>query len=129
MRLVTKAMALAALIALPATAAAQETSHTPAPERALNALAAQPGVAQRDRSTVTSFLDRSDVKKVAAEHGIDLERLREGVATLDDGAAADLARRVETADQQLAHVGGDTFVISSTVVIIALLVIILVIVA
>ncbi len=129
MRLVTKAMTLAALIALPVGVSAQEAPQAPTQERTLNALTAQPAAAERARSTVSSFLDRADVKKVAEDHGIDLQRLREGVATLDDDAAADLARRVETADQQLAHVGGDTFVISSTVVIIALLVIILVIVA
>ena len=83
--------------------------------------------AEADRATVLRFLDRDDVRTVAADNGIDVERVERAVEASDAGTAADLAERVRDAEDQLA--GGDTFVISTTTIIIALLVIILIIVA
>jgi hypothetical protein len=98
------------------------------PESELRAMVTGETPDERDRATVAGFLERSDVGDVAAAHGLDTERLKDRVATLDANTARDLAERVQDVDQE-ALVGGDAIVISSTAVIIALLVIILVSVA
>ncbi len=129
MRRLTMGLALAALAVLPTTLTAQQAQSSDNAAATLRAMATRPSAPQSDRATVSTFLQRDDVRRVAGERGIDMNALENGVATLDDDAAADLAQRIRTADDQAAHVGGDTFVISSTVVIIALLVIILVVVS
>lgn len=93
----------------------------------LRALVTQGDEAEADRAAVAEFLERGDVERVAAQRGIDVDRLKDGVATLGSEEAGDLAERVREVQDQLA--GGDTFVITSTTIIIALLVIILIIVA
>lgn len=129
MRRFTMALALAGLTAAPAALSGQQAVSTPDLERELRAMVTTPSPAEGDRRTVDDFLLREDVRTVAEEHGIDLDRLRAATATLDDEAAAELARQVRAADDQPVQVGGDTFVVSSTFIIIALLVAILIIVA
>lgn len=80
--------------------------------------------ARADRAVVEDFLERDDVKQVAAERGIDLERLDDAVRTLDPDEAATLAQHVQNAKAQLA--GGDTLVITTTTIIIILLILILI---
>lgn len=117
-----------AVLALASEARAQEP-RSAAVEGELRAMVAQPSAADADRATVRDFLGRDDVRATAERSGLDLERLRRGVETLDAGAAADLADRTRAVEDDLDQVGGDTLVISSTAIIIALLVIILVVVA
>lgn len=128
MKRITIALTLAAATLIPMQARAQETATTDV-ERELRGMVAEPTEADLDRKTVESFLDRDDVAEVAAEHGFDVERMKRGVETLDADASSDLAKRVADAQEEMAQVGGDTFVITSTTIIIALLIIILVIVA
>jgi len=78
-----------------------------------------------DREAIRGFLDRADVERAATAHGLDAERLRAGVATLDTDAAQELARQARTVEEDQDQVGGNTIVISSTAIIIALLVLIL----
>jgi hypothetical protein len=122
-------LALAATLCLAPGIRAQQTGSHQDAEQELHTLVggrhAQGAAA--DRATVRRFLSRSDVGRVAAERGIDLDRLEEGVQALSPEEAGELANRVHDAQGQLA--GGDTFVITSTTVIIALLIIILIIVA
>lgn len=119
---------LAALaLLLPATDVAAQQADEAQVRQELRTMVTQGDEARSDRAAVHDFLQRDDVKSVAAERGIDLERLESGVATLDDGEARTLANRVNDVDSQLA--GGDSFVITSTTIIIVLLVIILVVVA
>jgi len=126
MRHATAVLAITAALVTATPAQAQEAQ---APNQdVLRALVTTPSAAERDRAVVQRFLDRDQVKRAAQGAGIDLDRVKDGVATLGADQAGDLAQRVRDFDQQ-ALVGGDTFVISSTFVIIALLVIILVIVA
>ena len=126
MRRLMMGLALAALTALPAALAAQQDPGARSADATLREMAARPSAAERDRATVASFLRRTDVRRAAEEHGIDARALQDGVATIGDAAAAQLAHRIRSEDDQAAHVGGDTFVISSTAVIVALLVIILI---
>lgn len=128
MRRLTMGLALAALTTLPATLTAQEAPGRDA-EADLRAMATQPAAAEQDRAVVRAFLGSDRVRRVAEDRGMDVRALEEGLATLDDAATADLAERIRSAQDPAAHVGGDTFVISSTVVIIALLVIILIVVS
>lgn len=81
---------------------------------------------ERDRDALRRFLNREDVQGVAAEAGLDLERAKDGIATLDDDEVGRLAERVEETETALAD---NTIVISSTAIIIALLVLILILVA
>jgi len=127
-RRLTMGLALAALTALPATLTAQEAPGRDAAAD-LRAMATQPSAAERDRALVRGFLESDRVRRVAEDRGMDVRALEEGVAALDDAATADLAERIRSTQDTAAHVGGDTFVISSTVVIIALLVIILIVVS
>jgi hypothetical protein len=81
--------------------------------------------AQPDHEVVRDFLERADVGAAVAAHGLDLERMKGAVGTLEADALADLARQVRALDDE-DQVGGNTIVISSTAVIIALLVLILI---
>lgn len=124
-RFFTTALAFGVLAAAPLTAAAQEAGDPPT-RTDLRALVTE-APAEDARATVRAFLDRSDVRAVAAERGIDVERLEGAVATADAGSLATVAERIDDAQDQLA--GGQTITITATTIIIILLVIILVIVA
>lgn len=93
----------------------------------LRALVTEAEDAREHRTVVSDFLEREDVERVAEERGVDLERLKDGVATLGHGDASRLAERVQDVEDQLA--GGDTLVITSTTIIIVLLVILIIAVA
>lgn len=119
MRALILAVALLATAGLHRGLAAQAGDEI---ERELRAMVAAPSPADRDRAVVRGFLERPEVAAAAARHGVDLDRARDRVGTLDAREARDLARRVEAAERQL--VGGQV-VITSSAIIIALLVVIL----
>lgn len=79
------------------------------------------------RDEVDAFLGHPRVEAAAEVAGLDIRRLRRGAATLTDGEAEDLARRIRGLTG--SQVGGEAIVISTTTVIIALLVLILILVA
>jgi hypothetical protein len=96
----------------------------------LRELVVGPTKSDEDGELVRAFLDSDGVVDVAHDRGIDLERVKERIRTLEEDELADLADRVRQETQQDPNlVGGDTFVISSTAVIIALLVVILIVVS
>jgi hypothetical protein len=94
-------------------------------EHELRAMIADTVSAQPDHEVVRDFLDRADVGAAVAAHGLDLERMKGAVGTLEGKAVADLARQVRALDDE-DQVGGNTIVVSSTAVIIALLILILI---
>jgi hypothetical protein len=94
-------------------------------EAQLRAMVIEPVAAERDRAVVRDFLHRADVADLVAERGLDMERLKAGVSTLDADVASDLARHVQSMGEAAELVGGNTIVISTTTVIIILLLIIL----
>lgn len=120
-------LALLTTISLSGDLRAQEADRSGTVDE-LRSMVTEATSGDRDRQTILDFLSRTAVEDVAEEYGVDIERAREGVKTLDVGQAGQLAERIRQTDQP-AQVGGDTFVISSTAVIIGLLVIILIIVA
>jgi hypothetical protein len=80
-----------------------------------------------ERSALDRFLDRDDVRDIAARGGIDIRNVRSAAATLDDDDVRRLAPRL--AEAEAALIGGDTLVISTTTIIIALLILIIILVA
>ena len=105
-----------------------QTSHT-APQAALDAALQQHAAgAAAERETVMRLLDRPEVRKMAGEMGLDLQRAKGAVSTLDGQQLTDLAAQAQQAEDGLA--GGQSRVtISTTLIIIVLLVIILLVVA
>lgn len=118
-------LALTTSMLLPIPARAQEISAADI-EWELRRMVAEPTEADHDREVVRDFLERDDVAEVASAHGVDVDRLKDGVQTLGVEESAALAQRVRDIQDQSPLVGGDTFVITSTTVIIILLVIILI---
>jgi len=105
-----------------------QSSHT-APISALES-AVQEHVASiaADREAVLQLLARPEVRAIAGDVGIDLQRVESAVGTLEASQLAELAAQARQADEALAG-GQSRVVISTTVIIIALLLLILIIVA
>ncbi len=84
--------------------------------------------ASADRAALLRLLDRPETRSVAGRYGVDLERARDAVGTLDGPELARLGSRARDLNAALAG-GSDTIVISTTTLIIALLVLIIILVA
>lgn len=118
---------LVLLLTLPAGAFAQER-HVIDPAMLAAMLDQHAAREDADRAEIREALERPEVREVATRIGIDLNRIKASIATLDD---SDL-RRVAAGARQVnqSFVGGaSTVVISTTTIIIALLVVILLVVA
>ena len=118
----TLLLALTATFALAPTLAAQEAPETDA-RNELRTMATEASETD-DRAALLEVLDREDVRAIAEERGVDMDRVKDGVRTMDVGDVNRIADRVLDSDGQLA--GGDTIVISATTVIIVLLLLILI---
>ncbi len=119
------AVALLAWLAFPMDAVAQE--HAVSPET-LDAIAAEHAAAvDAERAELHAFLDRPEVRRVAADVGIDVKTAATAVASLSAEEVADLSGRLAQAEAALA--GGDRIVISTTAIIIGLLVLIVLLVS
>jgi len=81
-----------------------------------------------NRQVVRNVLDLHQVREVARQAGLDLERARQGVATLNSDELREIADQARRVDAGLSG-GASTVVISTTTIIIILLVVILIIVA
>ena len=120
------AILLCVLLAVPRSYA--QSQHV-ASQTALDAAVQQKvSAVDRDREAVRLFLQRDDVKAVAAKAGLDVGRADSAVAVMSPSELASLAEQARQADQALAG-GASTVTISTTTIIIALLVLILLIVA
>jgi len=114
-------------VALAVPAAAQQ-AHVVAPREVTRAVDGATTGAQADRAALRELLGRPQTEAVASEYGLDLQRARDAVATLDGGELARLGSRARDLNTALAG-GSDTIVISTTTLIIALLVLIIILVA
>ncbi len=120
------ALTLGLVVFAPATARAQ-SAHV-ADNAALDRLAAEhAGQEAADRQMIRQVLQRPEVRSVARQAGIDIERADAAVSTLSGSDLQEVATRAREVDERLS--GGATVVITTTTIIIALLVIILIIVA
>jgi len=115
------------VVALAPPAGAQ-TSHAATQSAIDAALQEKVSETSADREIVLRLLERSEVKELAGEVGVDLRRAHDAIATLDGQELTELAAQARHVEQSLA--GGQSHVtISTTFLIIALLVLILLIVA
>jgi len=124
-----------AVLAGVVTASAQQTGPSPtaaatvAPGATLDALVAdQVRADQANRQIVRDVLSRSQVREVAAKAGLDLERAKQAVSTLDGAELQEIAAHARHVDASLSG-GASTVVISTTTIIIILLIVILLVVA
>ena len=82
------------------------------------------GQEQADRDVLRTFLQNPQVKSVAAQAGLSLEKADAAVSTLQGDELRQAAGQARTVNEDLA--GGSTIVISTTTIIIVLLIIILI---
>jgi hypothetical protein len=110
-----------------ATSAFAQTRHVVDPAAVAATVADHARQEAADRAAIREALSRSEVRRVAASAGIDLERVTAGVDTLGGDALQRAAAAARDVNDSL--VGGATLVISTTTIIIALLVVILILIA
>jgi hypothetical protein len=87
------------------------------------AVADKAAIDQQNRDEVRGFLNRAEVREVAARLGLDVTRAETAVSTLSSDEAADLADQARQVDAQLA--GGDSITISVTTLLLVIIIIIL----
>ena len=124
MRIVRRSLAvlLAALLVAPA---AQAQTHVIAKSALAQAVQERVSQDQADRDAIVSLLQRSEVRQIAAQAGLSLEKASAAVSTLQGQDLRDLATQARQANNDLAA-GASTVVISTTTIIIVLLIIILI---
>jgi hypothetical protein len=83
---------------------------------------------QADREAITSLLQRSEVREIAAKAGISLDKAQAAVSSLEGKDLQQAAQQARQAQNDLAG-GASTIVISTTTIIIVLLLVILIVVA
>jgi len=82
---------------------------------------------EADRQAVRDLLQRSDVREIARQAGLDIRKAEAAVSTLSGKDLQEAAAHARMAQEQLA--GGSSVTITTTTLIIILLVVILLIVA
>lgn len=115
-----------ALFLAAAPAAAQDAAQDAPPvtqEEMEAALGTRADEVRADRATVERVLADERVESVAREHGIDLDGVRQGAATLEGEELARVAREARDVEDRLA-LAQDSLTISTTMIIIGLLAII-----
>jgi hypothetical protein len=123
MRIVRQSLAvlLAALLIAPA---AQAQTHVIDKSALSQAVQERVNQDQADRDAIVSLLQRQEVKQIAAQAGLSLQKAEAAVSTLNGQDLRDLAAQSRQVQNDLA--GGSNIVISTTTIIIVLLVIILI---
>lgn len=81
---------------------------------------------QADREAIKTLLQRQDVREIAGQAGLSLDKAIAGVSTLQGDDLRQLAEQAQQIDNSLAG-GQSTLVISTTTIIIVLLLVILII--
>jgi len=124
MRIVRRSLAvlLAALLVAPA---AQAQTHVVAKSALSQAVQERVSQDQADRDAIASLLRRAEVRQIAAQAGLSLEKAQAAVSTLQGDMLRDLAAQARQANDDLAG-GASTVVISTTTIILVLLVVILI---
>ena len=124
MRIVRQSLAvlLAALLVAPAAQAQTHVINKSALSEAVQERVSQD---QADRDAILSLLQRQEVKQIATQAGLSLQKAEAAVSTLDGQDLRDLAAQSRQVQNDLAG-GASNVVISTTTIIIVLLVIILI---
>ena len=124
MRIVRYSLAvlLAALLVAPA---AQAQTHVIGKAALSQAVQQRVSQEQADREAIVSLLQRPEVRQIASQAGVSLEKAQAAVSTLNGQDLRDLAAQSRQVQNDLAG-GASTIVISTTTIIIVLLIIILI---
>lgn len=125
MRLVrrTVAVCLAVLFMAPAAHAQSNVIDRSALDKAVQERVARD---QADRDAIRTLLQRAEVREVAGQAGISLDKAAAAVSTLQGDDLRQIADQARQVDNNLAG-GASTIVISTTTIIIVLLLVILII--
>ena len=116
------AMLLAAVLVAPA---AQAQTHVIATSALSQAVQQRVSQDQADRDAIVSLLQRPDVRQIASQAGLSLEKAEAAVSTLNGQDLRDPAAQSRQVQNDLAG-GASTVVISTTTIIIVLLIVILI---
>ena len=116
------AVFLAALVVAPS---AQAQTHVIQRSALAQAIQERVSQDQADREVIASLLQRAEVRQIAANAGLSLEKAQAAVFTLDGQLLRDLATQARQVNNDLAG-GASTIVISTTTIIIVLLIVILI---
>ena len=116
------AVLLAALLVAPA---AQAQTHVIGKAALSQAVQQRVSQDQADREAIVSLLQRPEVRQIASQAGVSLEKAQAAVSTLNGQDLRDLAAQSRQVQNDLAG-GASTIVISTTTIIIVLLIIILI---
>lgn len=123
----TVVMVLLAVMMAPTLASAGQAAQA-AGSQSLSTIAAEHAAKkQADRQTILNVLERDEVRKVAKQAGLPIDKAAAAVAALDGQELAQAAAQAQQVNDALA--GGQTITLSVWLIIIALLIIILVVVA
>ena len=115
------------MLIVPSSALAQDR-HAVDPSALSQAIASEVARQDADRASIHQALNSPEVRDIAAKSGIDLDRVRASVDTLNAGSLAQAAAAAQQVNQTLIG-GASTVVISTTTIIIALLLVLLIVVA
>jgi hypothetical protein len=124
MRIVRQSLAVL-LTALLMAPAAQAQTHVIDKAALAQAVQARVNQDQADRDAILSLLRRQEVKQIAAQAGLSLQKAEAAVSTLSGSDLRDLASQSRQVQNDLAG-GASTVTISTTTIIIVLLVVILI---
>ena len=124
MRIVRRSLAvlLATLMVAPA---AQAQTHVVGKSALARAVQERVSQDQADRDAILGLLARAEVRQIAAQAGLPLEKAEAAVSTLQGQDLRDLASQARQVNNDLAG-GASNIVISTTTIIIVLLIIILI---
>jgi hypothetical protein len=126
MRIARRSLAviMAALLVAPA---AQAQTHVIAKSALAEAVQERVSQDRADRDAILSLLQRAEVRQIAAQAGVSVEKAQAAVSTLQGQDLRDLASQARQVNNDLAG-GASTVVISTTTIIIVLLIVILIVV-
>ena len=124
MKLVRRSLAvlLAVLVSAPIASAQQHVIGKSALDKAVHERAARD---QADRDAILTLLERQDVREVARQAGLSIEKATAAVSTLQGDELRQVASQARTVNNDLAG-GATTVVITTTTIILILLVVILI---
>jgi hypothetical protein len=120
----TLAVVLAGLLIAPA-AQAQTQPHVIGGSALSQAVQERVSREQADREAIVSLLQRSEVRQIASQAGVSLEKAEAAVSTLSGQDLREIASQARMVHEELAG-GASTIVISTTTIIIVLLLVILI---
>jgi len=124
MRIVRRSLAvmLAALLVAPA---AQAQTHVVGKKALTQAIQERVSQDRADRDAILALLARTEVRQIATQAGLSLEKAEAAVSTLQGQDLRDIAAQARQVNDDLAG-GASNIVISTTTIIIVLLIIILI---